>query len=209
MADHEAHLDHHEEDPASHPTRRAVLQAAIGVGTGAAVLSTLYVGAGLIPKKEITPEKEPIAEGDVIVYSQGPNKGQPIKPGDLKVGAQQIIAYPMNPKNNVVKGGEANNTVILLKLDPASLDAETAKYAVDGLVAYSGVCKHLGCIVSNWDAAKTELVCPCHQGRYDPKHSAKVVGGPPPGPIPQLPIKVEGDKIIVAAPFLFEAGKEA
>lgn len=210
MADHEAKLEHHhEEDPSAHPTRRAVLEAAIAVGAGAAVLSTLYVGVGLIPKKEVTPETEPIAAGDVLVYSQGPNKNQSLKPGDLRLDAPQIIAYPLNPKNNVVKSGEANNTVIIVRLDPTTLDSKTSQYAVDGIVAYSGVCKHLGCIVSNWDAAKTIFVCPCHQGKYDPKASAKVVGGPPPGPVPQLPIKIEGDKIVVAAPFLFKAGKEA
>lgn len=204
MAEHELH----QEDPATQATRRAVLQTAIGMGLVGTALSTLYIGAGLIPVKEITPEKEPIAEGDILVYGKGsPKEGQPITVDDLKLGEQQLIAYPMNPSTKIIKGGEATNTVILLKLDPGKLDAQTAKLASDGIVAYSGVCKHLGCIVSNWDKAEQVLVCPCHVGKYDPKQSAKVTGGPPPGPIPQLPIKVEGGQILVAGKFSFEAGK--
>jgi rieske iron-sulfur protein len=205
MAEYELH---HDEDPQTQATRRAVLQTAIGVGLAGTALSTLYVGVGLIPKKEITPEKEPIAAGDILVYGKGdPKEGQPITVADLKLGQKQLIAYPMNPGTKVIKGGEATNTVIVLKLDPSKLDAETTKLATEGIVAYSGVCKHLGCIVSNWDQAEQVLICPCHVGKYDPKTRAKVVGGPPPGPVPQLPIKVEGGQIVVAGEFTFEAGK--
>ncbi len=208
--DHGENHDHgHEhvsdDSPETHFARRAILQAAIGAGAGAAVLSTLYVGAGLIPKKVITPENEPIAKGDVLVYATGANKGQVINPADLKVGDAQTIAFPQ--KNGVSKTGEANNTVLLVRLDPNTLDAATGKYAVDGLVAYSGVCKHLGCVISNWDNATKVFVCPCHQGRYDPAHGCKVTGGPPPGPVPQLPIKVEGDTILADGFFLSEPGK--
>jgi len=199
----------HQEDPDTHFGRRAVLQAAIGAGLGATLLSTLYVGAGLIPKKEVTPESEPIAAGDILVYSQGDKKDQPINAADLQANTLQIIAYPMNPKTRVVKGGEANNTVILVKLDPSKFDAVTAKLVTEGVVAYSGVCKHLGCIVSNWDASKSEFVCPCHQGHYNPYQGGKVMSGPPPKAIPQLPIKIEGGQIVVAGDFVDKPGKEA
>lgn len=205
--DHDHHHDHHQEDPKAHATRRAVLQAAIGVGVGTTVLSTLFVGVGLVPKKEITPDKEPIAEGDILVYGQGPNKGQPIKAADIETNTLQITAYPMNPESKVIKDKEANNTVIVVRLDPSVLDATTAQAATEGIVAYSGVCKHLGCIVSQWDSAKQEFVCVCHQGHYDPKASGKVVSGPPPAPIPQLPVKVEAGELVVAGDFLGEPGK--
>lgn len=209
MAEHEAHHDHshHPEDPRAHATRRAVLQAAIGVGMGTTVLSTLFVGVGLVPKKEITPEKEPIAAGDLLVFGQGDKKGQPITVTDLQQGALQITAYPMDPKTQVVKDKEANNTVLVMRLDPSTLSPDTARNAADGIVAYSGVCKHLGCIVSQWEAAGAQLVCPCHQGKYDPKDGGKVTAGPPPGPIPQLPIRIEGNQVVVAAGFVAEPGK--
>jgi rieske iron-sulfur protein len=203
----EQHL-HHEEDPQTQASRRAILQAAIGVGLAGTALSTLYVGAGLVPKKEITPEKEPIAVGDILVYGKGnPKEGQPITAADLIQGEQQLIAYPMDPTTKIIKGGEATNTVVLLKLDPSTLSADTAKSASEGIVAYSGVCKHLGCIVSNWDKPSQQFICPCHVGKYDPKDGGKVTGGPPPGPIPQIAVKVEGGQIVVAGEFAFEPGK--
>ena len=59
----------HAIDPAKeqqeHIKRRAVLQAAIGVGVGLSVLSTLYVGVGFIPKVVVTPEKAPVKAGDI------------------------------------------------------------------------------------------------------------------------------------------------
>lgn len=213
MADYETKIEHDihaydDEEPAANATRRAVLQAAIGVGLAGTLLSTLYVGAGLVPKKVVTPENEPLAAGDILVYAQGDNKGKPISPTDLKPGGPQTIAYPMNPKNNVVKGGDPNNTVLLVKLEPGKLSPETAKNAAEGVVAYSGVCKHLGCIVSNWEAPTQDFVCPCHQGHYDPANGGKVVSGPPPKPIPQLPIKVENNQIVATAFFIAPPGKE-
>lgn len=80
-----------------HLQRRAVLQAAIGVGTGVTLLSTLYVGAGLIPKKEITPETEPIAVGDFLVFGQGDKKGQAITSSDIQEDTLQIIASHRGP----------------------------------------------------------------------------------------------------------------
>ncbi|MBF6594150.1 MAG: Rieske 2Fe-2S domain-containing protein [Thermaceae bacterium] len=214
MADYEAQiehniLEHEEEEPSANTTRRAVLQAAIGVGVAGTVLSTLYVGAGLVPKKVFTPENEPLAAGDILVYAQGPNQNKPINPADLKVDVLQIIAYPMNPKTNVVKGSDPNNTVLIVKIQPSRLTPATAKGAVDGIVAYSGVCKHLGCIVSNWDPNLEQFVCPCHQGHYDPANSGKVMSGPPPKPIPQLPIKIENNQIIAMAFFLAPPGVNA
>ncbi len=196
MADHEAHLDDHPESPEAHATRRAVLQAAIGAGAGVAILSTLYIGAGLVPKKIETPDREPIAAGDILVYSQGDKVNQPINPTDLKVGTDHILAYPMNPQTKVVKGTEAKNTVLVTKLDPARLSADTAKLASDGVVVYSAICKHLGCMVSLWAADKQVFLCPCHGAQYDPANGGKnlVVA---PKPLGQFPIKLEGNQIII------------
>jgi cytochrome b6-f complex iron-sulfur subunit len=58
----------------------------------------------------------------------------------------------------------------------------------------SRVCTHMGCIVK-WYPGQKEFICPCHNGRFD--QFGDVVGGPPPLPLPQFPVKVEGDKIVV------------
>ncbi|MFB6354230.1 MAG: ubiquinol-cytochrome c reductase iron-sulfur subunit [Halobacteriales archaeon] len=74
------------------------------------------------------------------------------------------------------------------------------EWTVAGYAAYSKVCTHAGCMVS--EAEGTTLVCPCHFGKFDPLAGARVVGGPPPRPLPQLPITLSGDGYLVAmGPF--------
>ncbi len=63
-----------------------------------------------------------------------------------------------------------------------------------GYVALSRVCTHLGCLV-DYQKDKKRMLCPCHAGTYD--LSGNVTFGPPPKPLQQFPIKVEGDSIII------------
>jgi cytochrome b6-f complex iron-sulfur subunit len=63
-----------------------------------------------------------------------------------------------------------------------------------GYVALSRVCTHLGCLV-DYQKDNTRLLCPCHAGTYD--LSGNVTSGPPPKPLLQFPLKVEGDSIVI------------
>jgi cytochrome b6-f complex iron-sulfur subunit len=63
-----------------------------------------------------------------------------------------------------------------------------------GFVAFSRVCTHLGCLV-DYQKDKKILLCPCHAGIYD--LSGSVVTGPPPKPLQQFPLKVEGGSVII------------
>ncbi len=63
-----------------------------------------------------------------------------------------------------------------------------------GFVALSRVCTHLGCLI-DYQKDQKRLLCPCHGGTYD--LSGNVTGGPPPKPLQQFPLKVEGDSIII------------
>jgi rieske iron-sulfur protein len=203
MAEHDT--THHQD----HFTRRAVLQTAIGVGAGTAVLSTLYVGAGLLPREEKTPGKEPVATGDTLVYALGEKAGQDITLEDLKAAQSLatpfIVAYPKSPEN-VVKKDLPNNTIMVVLADEAKLSPATKQHASEGVVAYSAICKHLGCTISLW--ANNTWKCPCHGGLYDIYDQAKVLGGPVPEAVPQLPIKVEGGKIMVTGEFLSKPGAD-
>jgi cytochrome b6-f complex iron-sulfur subunit len=64
-----------------------------------------------------------------------------------------------------------------------------------GVKAYSAICTHLGCIVA-WDETVRLIVCPCHDGRFNPATGA-VVSGPPPSPLAPITAKVEGDQIFL------------
>ena len=61
--------------------------------------------------------------------------------------------------------------------------------------AYSAICTHLGCIVE-WDQRRQIILCPCHDGRFNPVNGA-VISGPPPAPLPQLAVVVEGDAVYI------------
>jgi thiosulfate dehydrogenase [quinone] large subunit len=59
--------------------------------------------------------------------------------------------------------------------------------------AFQAVCTHAGCTVG-YDSSQHVFVCPCHGGVYDAGTGA-VVGGPPPSPLPQLPVHVENGEV--------------
>ncbi len=63
-----------------------------------------------------------------------------------------------------------------------------------GLIALSRVCTHLGCLVQ-YDQENKILLCPCHAGVYDLE--GNIVSGPPPKPLTKLPLKVEGETIVI------------
>lgn len=64
-----------------------------------------------------------------------------------------------------------------------------------GLRAYSAVCTHFGCIVK-WDTDRNEIVCPCHDGYFNPVDGS-VISGPPPEPLLALPVKIVDGQIYV------------
>lgn len=63
-----------------------------------------------------------------------------------------------------------------------------------GFIALSKVCTHLGCLVE-YEKDNNRLVCPCHAGTYDLE--GNVLSGPPPRPLSKVPLKVEGDQLIL------------
>ena len=62
-----------------------------------------------------------------------------------------------------------------------------------GLKAYSAVCTHLGCIVA-FDPVAGAIVCPCHDGRFNPANGS-VISGPPPQPLAPIAVAVEQGQI--------------
>ena len=95
---------------------------------------------------------------------------------------------------------------LLLRLDPEGFDPETKEHAAEGVVAYSAICPHTGCDVTNWHPDRQLLECPCHYSIYDPKEGAKVVSGPSPRRLPALPLKIVDGRLVVAKPFTGRAG---
>ena len=60
--------------------------------------------------------------------------------------------------------------------------------------AFSAVCTHMGCIVSQ--VSNGTIDCPCHGSQYNMTTGA-VVAGPAPAPLPAQQIKVSGSSIFL------------
>ena len=98
-----------------------------------------------------------------------------------------------------------DSQVVLLRVSPELISPETkASGAVDGWIAYSKICTHLGCSVgllgidTRPPLEVRQLVCPCHQSVFDPLNGAKPLGGPAPRPLPQLPLAIDAGGFLVA-----------
>jgi quinol---cytochrome c reductase iron-sulfur subunit, bacillus type len=59
----------------------------------------------------------------------------------------------------------------------------------DQFVVYNGRCTHLGCAY-HWQGDQNQFACPCHAGVFGA--DGRVLAGPPPRPLDQLPTRVEG-----------------
>ena len=64
----------------------------------------------------------------------------------------------------------------------------------ESIKAFSLICTHLGCTIQ-WQEGDQEFYCPCHDGRFD--RFGEVLGGPPPVPLEEFPVRVEDEKVIV------------
>ena len=138
--------------------------------------------------------------GDLMVRA-AENNTTPLKPSDISIGAKQLFAWAMDPEARTLRNGSRLNRILLIRLDPVKLAADTAPRAVDGIVAYSAVCPHNGCEVNEWLAAEQALFCGCHASKFQPADSGKVLDGPAPSALPALPLKLTDGLLTVAKPF--------
>lgn len=173
-------------------------RAALGAGLGLLVAPVFALAEDDL--KRARPR-----EGDVLV-KVGVADPVPLKVSDLKLGGPQIFAWPMDAADKTLRDGTRLNKVLLLRLDAAGFDSTTKERAADGVVAYSAICPHAGCDVTQWLAEVQRLGCPCHYSQYDPKAGAAVVAGPAPRPLPALPLKSADGRLVVAKPFTGRVG---
>jgi Rieske Fe-S protein len=172
--------------------RRRVLQACCGLALGGRALAQTATSDEALAAPQ---------ENDALVFAYGDRAGQVIAPDDVALGAKQLLAYPMNVATQRVRDGTRLNQLVVVRLDPKKLTPATLARAADGVVAYSGVCTHTGCDVTDWFGDVQRFKCPCHESEFDPSDAARVVGGPAPWQLAALPLKLVDGAIVVAAPF--------
>ena len=94
---------------------------------------------------------------------------------------------------------KAKAAVILIRLDPNLIKVQKARdWGVDGVVAYSKICTHVGCAVGLYEQQTHHLLCPCHQSTFAADEGARVLFGPAKRALPQLKIQVDDAGYLVA-----------
>jgi ubiquinol-cytochrome c reductase iron-sulfur subunit len=125
--------------------------------------------------------------------------GRPIKAADVPIGGvihvqPEHIDRMANPLDERAKA-----TTLVIRLEPDEItDPKQKRWSVDGIVAYSKVCTHVGCPVGLYEQQTHHLLCPCHQSTFDVTKDCAVIFGPAARPLPQLPLAVDDEGYLVS-----------
>ena len=139
--------------------------------------------------------------------------GLPVKPSDMSIG-QLVNAQPEGlvpvseerPGVIYLEGVQLNvekakSSLIMVRMEPDDITfskSSPENWQVDGIVAYSKICTHVGCPISLYEQQTHHVLCPCHQSTFDLANGAEVIFGPAARPLPQLPITVDDEGYLVA-----------
>jgi rieske iron-sulfur protein len=142
----------------------------------------------------------PVA-GDPLIYLDGAKKGQPVAVADVVKDAPAIMVVAQDPatgKPRMHEGDSDKASVLLYRVDPSKISEGTkATDTVDGIVCYSAVCTHLGCMLVDWHAETKEPICPCHDAQFDLLDEGKNTAGARTRALPQIPIKAVNGNLVV------------
>ena len=143
-----------------------------------------------------------IWDTDVRVVRDG--SFEPVRPADLEIGSL-VNAMPETfedlPESGPARINErAKSPVILVRMEPDEINAAEGRenWHVDGILAYSKICTHVGCPINLYEQNTHHMLCPCHQSTFDLADNGRVVFGPAPRSLPQLPLAVDDDGYLVA-----------
>ncbi|MFK7602324.1 ubiquinol-cytochrome c reductase iron-sulfur subunit [Deinococcus sp. SM5_A1] len=186
-------------------TRRRLINAAMGTTVTVGIVSLVGVLGTAKPAFRMTRDKMPPVPGDILVHADPAREGQLVKVSDLS--EKLVRAWPQGKDkegNNLIRKGDPNNVLAIYRFAPGKIRTPTNLEATINtqIVAYSDICTHAGCSVADDDQQAGQMKCPCHSGQYDPTRGCIVTGGPPPRPLAQLPIKQQGDHLVVSEFFL-------
>ena len=114
--------------------------------------------------------------------------------------ASDLLAYPRHKIAALSDLGSGvfnatypdfNSQVVVLKLGTKTVGG----VGPDGdIVAYSGVCTHMGCPTS-YDPKTKIFACPCHYSHFDAAADAMLINGPATQHLPRITLEVDGQDI--------------
>jgi cytochrome b6-f complex iron-sulfur subunit len=113
-----------------------------------------------------------------------------------------IIAYLWPPKAGAGAGGGRVAIASTADLPPGKGEVFSVNnkpvivihQASGDYVALSATCTHLGCILF-WNEKREVIACPCHEAYFNT--NGDVISGPPPAPLAEYRVQVDGDQIYV------------
>jgi rieske iron-sulfur protein len=169
--------------------RRKIIQLTVAglVAPGASVAA----GAGAL--------EGPVA-GDRLVEEDAEGAPRPLGPADLPLG-KPMLAFPFDAKTKAPRDGSRLNKVMLIRLAEADLDAATKARAAGGVLAFSAICTHQACDVKTWLTKEQVAVCFCHSSKFKLLDGGAVTAGPATRALPILPLKLEGEQLVVTDGF--------
>ncbi len=186
-----------------------------GAGVPPCALRRRLLGAGLATAlttltrhthADVPPAKQPPQVGDLLAFPSWDNDGRPLTPADVPLHGEPLLAYPLDGASGLLRERSRLNQLLVLRFTPDELDEPGRALAADGVLALSGICTHAACGITGWDAARRQLVCPCHQSTFDPAQRGTRVSGPAPRSLPLLPIRLVEGRFVVAGAFTAAVG---
>jgi ubiquinol-cytochrome c reductase iron-sulfur subunit len=141
------------------------------------------------PGKDL--KSTPYAPGGLRVVTEN---GQPVSPKDLPPDGV-LTVWPEGHTD----AADAPTLLIRTRSDQGFAPRRGREdWTVDGIVAYSKLCTHVGCPVGLYQAESGLLLCPCHQSTFNVLDGARPVFGPAARSLPQLPLGLDANGDLVA-----------
>jgi ubiquinol-cytochrome c reductase iron-sulfur subunit len=180
-------------------TRKRLMIVAGGAAGTALGAAALAPAISLGPALDLSGLRDtPWHRGRRLVDSEG----RPLRADEISTDTF-YSAFPEGAKKDKI-----GSPVVVVRLDPGRLQLPRGRegWAPEGIIAFSKICTHAGCAVSEYrtplfepTAPSPALVCPCHYSTFDPATGGDVVFGPAGRPLPQLPLMIDASGELRAA----------
>ena len=181
---------------------RRVLLGSLSAAGGVFGVAALFPLASLGDRPHTSLEHTAWGKGTKMVDQFG----NPVKLGELAVNGVMTV-FPEGSIGN--DSAMAVSQTMLINLGPRSgfvqdphhgnwTVSDNVEGADDLYVAFSKVCTHAGCPVGLYNRASRQLICPCHQSTFDVLKRCNPVFGPASRSLPQLPLAVSTDNVLIS-----------
>jgi ubiquinol-cytochrome c reductase iron-sulfur subunit len=173
-----------------------ILAGSGAVGLLGAALLTPALSCGPEANRVLT--RSPWRRGRRLVTE----RDEPLAAASIVVG-ELVTAFPQGADKEQLASPVV---VVRVRPDELELPSDRRNWAPRGLLAYSKICTHAGCAVSEYryplydpTAPGPALVCPCHYSTFSVTNGGHRIFGPAGRALPQLPLEIDGDGMLVAA----------